>query len=90
MNFEKDFEGNLDIPEALYQKVIGQRVMEFVQGLKVEEIHSQADTEAMEALSKIAGILDEDGTDDPECFRRIEEIIDALRGSGIAAMRHDW
>ncbi len=85
-----NFEGNLDIPGALYQKVIGQRVMELVQGLKVEEIHSQADTEAMEALSKIVEILDEDGTDDAECFRRIEEIIGVLRDSGIAAMRHDW
>ncbi len=64
--------------------------MDFVQGLKVEEIHSQADMEAMEALSKIVEILNDDGTDDPECFRRIEEIIDALRDSGIMTIRHDW
>jgi len=64
--------------------------MQFVKNLKFEEIQSQADMEAMRALSKIAEILDEDGTDDPECFRRIEEVIDALKDSGVAALRHDW
>jgi len=81
---------NPEIPLGLYEKAIGQKVMEFVKGLKAEEIRSQADTEAMRALSKIAEILDEDGADDPECFRRIEEIIEVLRDSGIVTRRHDW
>jgi len=85
-----DFDLNLDIPERLYELMIGQKVIEFVRGLRIEEIESEADMEAIRALSKIVDILDEDGTDDPECFRRIEEIVDALRDSGILTSRHDW
>jgi len=85
-----EFNPNYEISQSLLEKFIGQKVMEFLGELKFGEVQSQVNMEAVQVLSKIVEILDDDGTDDPECFRRIEEIIGALRDSGIATLRHDW
>ncbi len=46
--------------------------------------------EAVELLEKIRAILDDDSLADPECFHRIDAIVDAFQSAGIPTARHDW
>lgn len=44
-----------------------------------------------QALCRIKAILEDDGLDDPECFRRIEGIVMVLEDLGSdAGTRHDF
>lgn len=46
---------------------------------------------ACRALEEIRGVLDDDRLDDPECFRRIEEIVKIYEKIGSnAGTRHDF
>ena len=44
----------------------------------------------MALLSQILQALDDETTEDPECFRRIAAIVQAYQDRGIVVLRHDW
>ena len=81
---------NLEIPQALYEKVLERQVMAFVGGLSADELASRVNAEAMDLLSQIKAILDDDAADDPACFRRIDAIARAFWAKGVYTPRHDW
>lgn len=79
-----------EIPKALYDKTLEQLIMTYVSTLSVEELAPRLNTEAMDLLSEIKAILDDDTVEDPECFLRIDEIVSAFWAKGIYTPRHDW
>lgn len=81
---------NSEIPKALYDKTLERLVMTYVSTLSAEEVASKLNTEAMDLLSDVLAILDDDTLEDPECFRRIDEIVSAFWAKGIYTPRHDW
>ncbi|MDE6455193.1 MAG: hypothetical protein K2L38_04635 [Dysosmobacter sp.] len=81
---------NSEIPKALYDKTLEQLVMTYVSNLSAEEVVSKLNAEAMDLLSDVLAILDDDALEDPECFRRIDEIVSAFWAKGIYTPRHDW
>ncbi len=81
---------NTEIPKALYDKTLEQLVMTYVSNLSAEEVVSKLNAEAMDLLSDVLAILDDDTLEDPECFRRIDEIVSAFWAKGIYTPRHDW
>lgn len=81
---------NTEIPKALYDKTLEQLVMTYVSNLSAEEVVSKLNAEAMDLLSDVLAILDDDALEDPECFRRIDEIVSAFWAKGIYTPRHDW
>ncbi len=79
----------LTVQESLWAKCIGREVLKFVKsrGVDMEQcIHD----EAVELLEKIKAILDDDSLSDPECFHRIDAMVDAFQTAGIPTARHDW
>ena len=46
--------------------------------------------EAMDLISEIKAILDDDTTEDPACFQQIDRIVSAFWAKGIYTPRHDW
>ncbi len=78
------------VPEALYAKAIGKQVMDFVRSGDPKKFAEQADSEAVLILEKIRAILDDLSLDDPECFQKIEAIVDVFHAAGISTVRHDW
>ncbi len=46
--------------------------------------------EAVELLEKIRAILDDDSLSDPECFHRIDAMVDSFQTAGVPTARHDW
>lgn len=81
---------NSEIPQALYEKAVGQQVLEYAKTLRAEELLASVESDALELLSQIEAILDDDTMEDPECFRRIDEIVSAFWAKGIYTPRHDW
>lgn len=79
-----------EIPQALYEKTVEELVMNYVSALSVEELAPRLNAEAMDLLSEIKAILDDDTAEDPACFRRIDAIVSAFWAKGIYTPRHDW
>lgn len=79
-----------EIPKALYEKTVEQMVLTYVSGLSVDELVPRLNAEAMDLLSQIKAILDDDTVEDPECFRRIDAIVRAFWAKGVYTPRHDW
>lgn len=50
----------------------------------------QVDGAAVKLLERIKAILDDDALDDPECFHRIDAIVDTFHEAGIPTSRHSW
>ncbi len=82
--------GGLSIPEALYAKEIGKLVLDYLKTQDVQGLAEQADTQAVALLTRIKAILDDSTLSDPECFWRIEAMVDAFHDAGIGLSRHDW
>lgn len=78
------------IYEEIWAKTIGRQVLEFVKEQDAKTLNRQIEGDALAVLKRIKAILDDDGADDPECFHRIEAIVDALDDVGISTGRHDW
>ncbi len=68
----------------------GGQILRHIKSLRVEELLPQIESEAMELLSEILQALDDETTEDPECFRRIAAIVQAYQDRGIVVLRHDW
>lgn len=78
------------IPEALYAKAIGELVLEFLKSGGLQKSAQRADTEATILLERVRSVLNDRTLDDPDCFQRIDEIVDAFDKAGIYTSRHDW
>lgn len=83
-------EMGLEISKDMYEKAIGTIVIEYVNKFRPYELSPIAESEALKLIAKIKTILDDDDISDAECFRRIDEIVDAFNESGIYTHRHDW
>lgn len=81
---------NTEIPKALCEKAAEQLVMTRAGALSADELAPRLNAEAMDLLSQIKAILDDDAAEDPECFRRIDAIVSAFWAKGIYTPRHDW
>lgn len=79
-----------EIPKALYEKTVEQMVMTYVGTLSVDELAPRLNAGAMNLLSEIKAILDDDTVEDPACFRQIDKIVSAFWAKGIYTPRHDW
>ncbi len=80
----------LSIPEALYAKEIGKQVLDYLKAQDVQGLTEQVDTQAMALLTRIKAILEDSTLSDPECFWRIDAMVDAFHDAGIGISRHDW
>lgn len=78
-----------EIPKALCEKTVEQMVMTYVSGLSADELAPRLNAEAMDLLSQIKAILDDEALEDPECFRRVDAIVSAFWAKGIYTPRHD-
>ncbi len=78
------------LTKALCANRIGDLAVKYIEALRPEEIIPAAESEAMKLLAEIKAILDDGSAGDPECFRRIDAIVDAFAARGISTSRHDW
>ena len=78
------------ISEELYAKVMGQEILKFVQACDQHALARQVDSEAIRVLQKIRELLNDETLDDPNCFYRIDAIVQTFWNAGITVERHDF
>lgn len=78
------------ILKQLNEAVIGRIVLRYAEHLRITDVTSLIDASAVEVLSEIKEILNDQSEEDPTCFYRIDAIIAAYQARGIDIDRHDW
>ncbi len=81
---------NENIAKNLYKNALGELAVKYLESLEPQEIRPLAESEAVKLIAEIQGILNDETLEDPECFRRIDAIVDAFHARGIPTDRHDW
>lgn len=77
------------VSEELYARALGWEMLKFARAYGEHDLARHLDTEATSVLGRIQTILDDDTLDAPQCFQRIEAIVDAFHAAGLSTRRHD-
>lgn len=75
--------------KQIYAKAIGELALTYFerQGLPAAEA---VESRATALLSQIRDILNDETLDDPDCFQRIEAVVELFHEAGLSTTRHDW
>ena len=80
----------LSVKDELYARAIGWKILEYLRQTGSKEAVTEMERDALCILEKIRKILNDDSLDDPDCFQRIELIVNTFYTNGIDTSRHDW
>ncbi len=75
--------GTLSIPEEYYIKVIGKAMLDYAKDYDIHEAVHQMESAELELIGQIRDILNNDTLADPDCFYRIEALVDAFADAGL-------
>lgn len=79
------------ITENLFAHHIGTEILKYLtQTHKLDHLVQGTESAAIQVLSEIQSVLDDETLDDPTCFRRIDAIVDAFHRHGLSTTRHDF
>ncbi len=78
------------IAEELYAKALGQEMLKFGRTYSEAALARQVNADALLILDQIQKILNDETLDDPQCFYRIDAIVDAFHHGGLSTHRHDF
>jgi len=76
--------------KQLYAKAIGDLALDYLEARHGEFDYPLAESKAAKLISGIQTILNDEALDDPECFQRIERIVELFHAAGLNTTRHDW
>ena len=79
-----------DLSRAMYENAIGRLAVSYLESLRAEELPPLAESNALELIAEIKAILDNDALEDPECFQRIDAIVDLYNDNHMYTPRHDF
>lgn len=82
---------NLDpsVVDELWVRVVAQEMLRYAKSTGEETMARRVDSEAVRVLSEIKQVLDDPSLNDPECFDRIDAIVDAFYQAGLSTHRHE-
>lgn len=85
------FKEKMSIQEELAVQAIGSESLEYLkQAWTPQRLAQEAEKRAVNILGDILHALNDDTLEDPDCFHRIEVILNALEENGIYTTRHDF
>lgn len=76
--------------KQIYAKAIGDLAIDYMEAKYGEFGYPLAESKAAKLISDIKTILDDEALDDPQCFQRIDAIVDMFHAAGLNVTRHDW
>ncbi len=80
----------LSIEEEFAARAIGTEALKYLmETWTPEALALKAEGRALKALEDIRRVLDDDTLNDPECFHRIQAILNVLEEYDIYSTRHD-
>ena len=74
--------------EVLYQRAVGEIMMNAGRAAQEEEIARLAGHSAIEILEKIRSILNDESLNDRDCFLKIDSIVSVFHANAIDTDRH--
>ena len=77
--------------EELAAEAIGLEAMRYLKQTEtIRKIARETEKKAMEALEEIRRVLNDDSLEDPECFQRIDAIVDLYNDNHMYTPRQDF
>lgn len=76
--------------KQIYAKALGDFVLSYLEAQGFPPLPHTVETRALETISKIKTILDDQTLDDSDCYGRIEAIVEEFYNTGLYTFRHDW
>lgn len=86
---EENWGYKLSFEDELWAKVIAQEMLRCTRHTGHQIMAGHVDSEAVRILSEIKKVLDNKSLDDPECFDRIEAIVNIFFRAGLSTRRHE-
>lgn len=74
----------------LYIRELGELNIRFWESADPAAALPAVESRTLRLIAEIKSVLDDETLDDPECFHRIERIVNALAAGGVSTTRHDW
>ena len=82
---------NMTVEKELLAHAIGTEIVRYLEEENaVEAAKRGAEHQAAKVLEEIQAILDDESLEDPECFQRIEQIVNTFQKHNLSTTRHDW
>ena len=78
------------ILKAVYVRGIRELTLKFWESVKREELVPVMESKALDIIAEIKAVLDNEALNDPECFQKIEAIVETFHKNGLSTFRHDW
>lgn len=78
------------VSEALCAQAIGREMLKFARSYQEHTLARQVNTDAVLLLGEIQKVLDDTTLSDPECFLRIDAIVQLFQDRGLSTTRHDF
>lgn len=74
----------------IYAKALGDLVVSYLEVLGCSPVPDVVESRALDTLARVKAVLDNNALDDPDCFHRIEAIVEVFYSSGLSTSRHDF
>ncbi len=78
------------VAEELCAKALGQEMLRFARAYQTRDLVQDINSRAVSLLADKQKVLNDPALDDPECFQRIDTIVDAFHRYGLSTSRHDF
>lgn len=85
---EENLSFDQSVVDELWVRAVAQEMLRFAKSTGEETLARGVDSEAVRILTEIKGVLDDPELDDPECFLRIDAIVDVFYRAGLSTRRH--
>lgn len=76
--------------KQIYAKALGDLVLSYLDTRGFAPLPHTVETCALETISNIKAVLDDNTLDDSDCYGRIEAIVEEFYRTGLYTSRHDW
>ena len=76
--------------KQIYAKALGDLILSYMDAQGWPPLPHTVEIRALETISRIKAVLDDQTLDDPDCCGRIEAIVEEFYAAGLYASRHDW
>lgn len=78
-----------EVMKGIYEIAMGQLAARYLQTLRGGDLVTAMESEALGLVAEIKEILDDESLEDPQCFRKVDAIVDAFQARGLGTSRHD-
>lgn len=84
MDMEELFNLDPSLADELWARVMAQELLKLAKSTGEKAVARRMDSEAVRVLEEIKAVLN-----DPDCFYKIDAIVDVFFNSGLSTRRHE-